>query len=424
MYLAIRRRWAMGKEDETAQPPIPGRIALAQDILDEVFDSEVSDSLTLIVRHIERLGTDDRDSDFELFLQSLWHCFEGLRLIREEGNFDLAADAQASAVAGFERLEIREMTSLSRTLLTHTQAVIEIRRLNVAHAQRLLDEAEKNLRAAGRFEQKYRPLIDHMKPDALFVGAIQALQLADFDSAKSLIARAAESSEEIAGKYYEVGTQSHFAFLGLARFYMAIFSYFQANRDLTRLELDRLVSEPDISANARDAVSLLSQSDLGIVVLRTSRDQSKALVELLEVSREVARHLRLCLTSSFKHDAKGFQELRAKVRKAADDVSKSGPQALPFLRTCEDLVARINNLERLARPKKRDFGIFSGLISCALFVPLLLAVAWANGAFGIGLEPGMMFSMIAVLALIGGFGFGALRFKGMLFPGKQDEGPA
>ena len=204
-------------------------------------------------------------------------------------------------------------------------------------------------------------------------------------------------------------------FLG-AQIYKVLLAYYQTERDFASLDLDRLAAEPDISESAKQAERLLAQADLGNVMLQSLHHTSKALVELLEVHQGVATRVNLCFKAAFKPDLLGFAELRAKIRRATDHLSKAGASAVPIIRQCDTLLARVNNLERLARAKKTDFGIYSGLISSALFVPLVLAASWTNKTFDIGLDGKMLILTVVALSLIGGFGFGALRFKSVLFP--------
>jgi len=111
-----------------------------------------------------------------------------------------------------------------------------------------------------------------------------------------------------------------------------------------------------------------------------------------------------------------LEPLKKKIRKASDLFSKAGDEAVVYVRMCDQLYNSVNNLERISKPNKKDFGIFSGLVSCALFLPLFLIISWANWFFKIGLEARTIITSSIVLALIGAFGFGALKFKSLIFP--------
>lgn len=389
-------------------------------IIEEVLAADIGDAQRLIVHHLEALKPDQKGSEIELFLQSLWRHIEGLRVVSEEGDLELGTELQESAAAGFEQLGAKELESASRALSTYAKALMEVKRLNLNRSMELFDSTEKYLRDAGRFGRKFQGLIDHMKPGALFVGALPALATGDYDSARALASQASDMSKRVAEDYYETGTPQHFTFLGQAYLYEAVYSHVQAQADLSNLELDRIVSE-DISASAREAERLLFQSGLKDVNIQSSYNLSKALVEISQVTKGIAVRMDLCFKAAFKPDLQGFLDLKARTHRAIHYASKVGPQAVPIIRSCEGLLTRIHNLERLARPRKTDFGIYSGLISSVLFACLLVISLWTRRTFGFELEDRTFFLTIVSLALIGGFGFGALRFKSLFFSRSQSE---
>ncbi|MBI3530766.1 MAG: hypothetical protein HY067_22705 [Betaproteobacteria bacterium] len=404
----------MSQEEELPVPIVPQASSLEARILQEVFEVDIENAQPLIARHLEELGPDKKGSQIEMILQATWNHVEGYRLIRQEGNFALAAEVENSAAVVFEEFGITDMESLCRSLAAYSMAILEAQRSNISRCLELFQTTEEYLRKAGRYRQKFQPIIDHMKPEALFVGAMQAVMAQDLGAARTLVESASEASRTVAEKYHEKESPSYFTFLGLANIYRAFFIYIQAERDIATLNLDRL-AEPTIAAPAREAERLLAKADLASVQIRATYQLSKALIELTEVTQSVAAHMNLCFKAAFKPDLRGFVELKAKVHLATEHVSKAGPQAVVLSRLCDALLARIQNLERLARPKRADFGIYSGLISCALFVPLVLIASWASKNFGIVFDGKILLPTVVALSLIGGFGFGAVRFRTFLF---------
>ena len=411
----------MSGDNEKELPAVPHQDNVEANIIEQVLEATFEDAQPLVARHLDALTPEQGGSELELFLRSIWEHLEGIRVVKEEGKFDLAGKLEESAAAGFQQLGIYELESMSRSMSAYANAVIEVQRLNINRSLELFAATEDYLRKAGRFGRKFQPTIDHMKPEALFIGVIPALLAGDIDSATALTSQAFAASEKVVKTYYETNDPLHFTFLGLAYFYRAIYSYFQAQADLTKLELDKLESE-DLAASAREAERLLAQADLTNIQIQVAHHLAKALVDLLEVTKGIAAHIHLCFKATFKPDARGFADLRMMTRRAIENASRAGPQAVPVVRSCDDLLSRISNVERLARPRKTDFGIYSGLISARLFLPLLVIASWARSAFGFELDGKTFFLAIVGIALVGGFGFGALRFKNFLFSPAPSDG--
>lgn len=383
-------------------------------IINEVYEAGFEKAQLVVVRHLQSLNSEYKDTELELFLQSFWNYYEATRLIREEGNFLQAVGFAESAVTGFRQLGLNDLEASSLAISAYGEAIVELRKLNVARFLELHASIEDYLRKAGRFGQKLQPMIDHMKPESEFVGGIQALQVGDFDTAKTLMSKASMGSEMLAKKYYEEGTPMYCTYLGLGRLYTAFLTYFVAQNDLNNLEFDHIASSTDISASAKEAEQLLAKADLQNSSVLISYHLSKALIEILDVTRALSSDLHRCLKSTFKTNDSGFTKLRKKTRLAIEYASSAGPNAVPLVRTCEQLLIRIKNFERLSIPNKADFGIYSGLIACALFIPLFAISSYINKVAELGLEASVVLSTMLGLSLIGGFGFGALKFKGFI----------
>jgi hypothetical protein len=247
-----------------------------------------------------------------------------------------------------------------------------------------------------------------MKPEQLAVGAIPALMQGDDASARVLLKQASESYTSLADRYYEKESPEHSMTAGFGYFYIALYDYFRAVLDLNSLDLDKFASQKT-PENAMKAEQLLSKANLDIAQARHGYEISRCLVEATKVNQGVAVRMKLCFEAAFKPDLQGFRDLRATMSRAIDYASNVGPQGLPIVTMLRRDEERLKNLEKLARPRKSDFGIFSGLISAVLFAILLLTYGWTRSTFGAGLETRELMVIVG-LALIGGFGFGALRF--------------
>ena len=405
----------MSKDDDKANSTELQVSDLESQIIEEILDVDITDSQPIVAHYLQVLGSEHEGSELELLLKSFWNYSEALRLVAEEGNFLQSIESAEAAANGFNQIGFEELESTSRAFSAYAYAITELHKLNVGRYLELHSDLEEYLRKAGRFGLKLQPMIDHLKPEAEFVSGIQALQLSDSSTAKTLINQAAEGSVRLADKYYEKGTQLHFTFLGLGKMYTSFLTYFIAQQDLTNLELDSSNLSSEIIETAKEAEKLLSQADLDHFNVRIAYQLSRAITELTEVTTLLRIELHRCLQSTFKPDRTDFLALLEKTRQAMEYLSNAGPNATPLIRMCDQLLVRIKNLQRLSKPNKKDFGVYSGLISCALFVPLFIISSYATHSFGFQVDAKILLSTTFGLALIGGFGFGATKFRHFIF---------
>lgn len=386
---------------------------LVEEAIDEAFD-DVEKALPVIERRLQ-LSAEDSFPALRTGLESLWNFFEAIRLIREKGDFAGALDLLPLSAEGFDRVEQRELRDLSVGMGVYARSVVELHALNIGKALELLAEVKDYLRSAGRYGGSFEPMIDHMEPDALFLAGSQSMMSLDLTNAKILFDKAAQASEAVSEKYYEEGEPLYYTFRGIAHFYKAWRAFSQASNEFFRFAYDKVAAEKDLASDAKLARDLLKKGAQD-VVYENVLHLSKALVQLLELEGELSVLMMSVLHSTFKPDLRILAHLRQKARTASTTVSQAGPQAVGLVRYVEQIAGQIDNLQRLAKPTKRDFGVFSGLVSSALFLPLFLAISWGNSAFFVGLDAATLITTCLILALIGGFGFGALRFKSLIFP--------
>jgi len=398
-------------------PVTPEQEALIAETVDEILDADFDEQLPLVERHLQSLDRQEVGSAFEtwkIVLQSLWNYLEALRLIMKEGDYVKAQELFQSATKEFGKVGQGELKDLSMALGLYSSGITELQRFNIGQGSKLLKKVKNYLRNAGKFGSKYETLIDHMEPDVFFVSGIQALQAYDYATGKTLIDKASQAAEHAARNYHKEGTPLYCKLQGMARLQQAYFTFFRALKEFNAFEYDKLAADRDLASDAIQAQELLDKANPEDIHVRKMNHLSKALVQLLEVIRELAKLMQTILHSTFKPDLQTLALFKEKIRKAINSLSEVGPHYVPFVRLCNQLIDQVNNLERLAKPSKKDFGAFSGIVACALFLPLFLAMSWANSVFEIGLDAPRIITSCLALALIGGFGFGALKFKSLI----------
>jgi len=393
-------------------------------ITDQVFNPELEEELPLIESLIKALDAQALGNDFEpqrIALESLWNFFDALRLVRCKGDFVKAREELECSEQGFNRIGQTELRDLSIGIGVYVEAITEVQSQNIGRALKLLREVKEYLQAAGKFSSKFKSLVDFMEPDTLFFAGVEALGTLDFADAKAYIEQASRSAEEVAIKYFKEGEPLYCSYQGCAHAYKALYTLHVALNEFSQFEYDKLAAEQDLTRDAVEAQELLYKGDTENVQVKNLIPLLNTIIQLLEVTRELAKMMQRVFSSTFKPDLGTFMALKQKVHLASESASEAGLQGAVVIRFCNQISDQVNNLERLAKPSKKDFGKFSGLVACGLFLPLFLIVSLVNFKFSMNLGQQTLVIISLVPALIGGFGFGALKFKSLLFPGANKE---
>ena len=242
------------QDDEKRELTVgPNQAVIESEVIEEVLQSKIEDAHKIIAKRLDTLTAAQKGTELELFLQLFWKYIEGLRLIGAEGNFLQSVELEKSAADGFRKLGFSELESISRSIAALAKANIELRSYNFKRAIDLFNETGEYLKVSGRFANKFESVIDHLKPETLFLGTFPLLLSGDFEAAKAICSHASAEFERVGKKYYKEGTSSHFYFLGMAQFVKAYFDYNEAVLYLYSLDLKELQSMESISHHAKEA---------------------------------------------------------------------------------------------------------------------------------------------------------------------------
>jgi len=382
-------------------------------MVEKVFDADLppDQALSMVAHYLDHLDPGKAGIAYPVLrtlLESMGAYFQALTSITTGGSFGEARDLLQQAAEGFDQVGYQDLRDLSVGFGIYCAAVVELKNLNLGHGLELMEQTKAYLKKAGNLGAKYQPMIDALEPENLYVAAVNAMAYLDFDKAGPLTEKAAQAAERFAQKF-QSGTPLWFQYRGMGHFYKAYYRWVKAYNDFNQFKYDELA--PDLTSDAVQAQLFLGKADMKNEILRDMRSLSVALVNLLGALAEFGPLMKQVFLSTFKPDLPALGTIKKKVDAAIEAASSAGPQATPLVRLCNQFSTQVRNLEKTAKPNRKDFGAFSGLVSCALFLPLFLLVSWGNSAFGVGLGASTLAAFCIALALIGGFGYGALRFR-------------
>lgn len=395
---------------------------LIDEAIDNFFDVDIQDMQTVTEERLENLDQKQAAENYEplkLALESMWNYSQALNGLMISADFEQAATLLEGAASGFDQLGLAALRDLCIGMGAYSEAVLDLRQMNIAQARDRFQAMEEYLEKAGKFSSKFKPLIDHMKPELLFTTALPPLLQLDFPTAQTLFEEAYNAAHKVAETYYSDEDLEKALFQGMAHIYRAYPKLIKSYYDLQQFDYDLLVADNELLTDARMAYEVLNQAKQFSESARILYCLAETAVPLQEVMKEIAHIMKKVFDSTFTPKLMELQKLRNKVQRARESATKAGPAAVAMVRYCELITNQIKNLERLGRPTKKDFGAYSGLVAAGIFIILLPLVAWVNANFNVGINAKNLITSCIVLALIAGFGFGALRFKTLIFPARK-----
>lgn len=412
-------------EEEKALVVPKSAQALIDDALNQVFDADPEHMQTVAEGLLDALDQKLAIEAYEplkLALESLWSYAQAINGIIKGADYLHAVGLFERAGSGFHRLGQDGPRDLCIGMGAYAQAVLDVRQLNIAQARDRLKAVEEYLERAGRFSSKFKPLIHHMKPEMLFSAALPSLFQLDFPTARTLLEEASNAARSVAETYYSDGDPQKALFEGCAHLYQGFYNLVRSHSELQQFEYDRLAAEKQLVIDARSACELLAEAKEVSEPARVLFCLAESMVQLQEAIQEIAHIMKKVFEATFTPRLQQLRELSGKVRRASQSAAKAGPTAVAMVRYCEQIATQIKNIEHLGRPTKKDFGAYSGLVAAGIFLVLMPVVSWANANFQVNLGPKKLITSCMVLALIAGFGVGAVRFKTLVFPSRQGDG--
>jgi hypothetical protein len=271
--------------------------------------------------------------------------FFGALLRAQSADFSSALELMTRAHGGFEAIGHDALTHVSEGLRLYFAAVVDVQALNLGGATQRFKEAQQFLNEAGVYGQRFRPLIDHLAPDQLFLAAISALFRQDYAKAKALFEEAALKAEYVAHTYYSEADTTRSFFLGLAQLHRAYYRLFESYNNLRLFKIDPTRVMNDGVTAARQARTLLGEADLDNVVRKLLFSTAGVLSALFDVigpvSRVVASLLAHAPLSDMDYDA-----LALRLRDASDEAAQLGEQGVPFIQISDQMQTTLENVRR------------------------------------------------------------------------------
>src|ERR1019366_1132003 len=343
-------------------------------------------------------------------LQSSWNFFEAFEVMKS-GDYLRAGSLFTTAEAGFDQLSQTVARDPSVGMRVYCEAVIQLQQKNIGQALKLLQQVRQYLQEVGKYTHKIDQLVDLLEPETYFLLGVNAAMEVDYAQATVAINRASQTVEKFADKYFSPESAGCKYYKGLGRFYQAYYTLLSTyNNCNNQFQFGRIAARgSDLTSDAKQAKQLLSDSKIDNAVAKGLIALADAIIPMLEVIGALSATMLTIFDSTFKPNLKAQDDLRKKIQDAVDAAARTGDQGATLVRFCEQIRNQIDNLEALAKPKKKDFGIFSGLVSCALFLPIFLCISWSKSAFQLDLGGTQVLMYSLFLALVGGFGFGGIK---------------
>jgi hypothetical protein len=391
---------------------------ILNDLIVQICREEIEEALKLTELEINKLENGQTQvSNFivwETSLKSVWFFYKALKYWVSEGNSQQAHENFINAREGFNNVGHKELGELTAGLEVYIEGLLDILNSNINLGLEKVKRVKEYFTRAGEFGSTYEKMLDHMKSDTFSLSAINAIHKKDFNSAQVLLEEASICANAVAEKYYNPDHQNYFFFKGLSKYYLGLYKCFWASNELSNFAFDTVILEKNLDKELIEACEFLANCDKSNKLQVNVWNIAQGLRELTGTMEEISFIMQNLTKKSFEYPREKFDFLQAKIQSSKIYFSKAGPESLSLLKFSDETSDKILNIKRLIKPSVADFGKHSGIITCIIFLPTSFSLMWANKYFTFGLDSWGLLGIGFLVSLVGGFGYGALKFKDLI----------
>jgi len=384
-------------------------------VTEEILKAEESSILVLIETRLQEAETKQQDVRYVEALQALWRLYKALEVLKNEGDFAKSAALLEEASAIFEKLGLGDLKSLATGLRYYCAAILDFQGGDFQQGSKLLTQVQSYLDNAGKFSSRFNSLMDHIKIDQLFGMGAQCIRSLEYELGRTYIEQSSQAAEKVANLYYAKDPALKNAFLGIAAYQTGFFYFSRAFRNLNSLDAQYAADTEKLQACAEEAIACFEKAGKLSKVRQSIYRITQGFLELTYAMRGLGDALYHGLEGNFFPAPWDPAPVKTRLENAKKFIALAGPEQASFLKFCSQLDDLAANLAHIRKAQKKDFGIFSGLISAVIFLIVFAGVSLLNQILNLKLEGLVLFGTSVSMGLIGGFGFGALKFR-QLFP--------
>jgi hypothetical protein len=311
----------------------------------------------------------------------------------------------------FMTIEEKDGFVVNSALAKYLEGVIEAQKGNIHGAEAFMSEAEDLLKQAGGLARQYQHLLDHLKPDTLFITGAWFLQRQDYETGRAWIEQAAGASTRLADTYYEKDSPGKALFDGMSSYYRMIYDLAVSIRDLNICRYDILVGRAqEFRQRASGVVGALEKAAAaGIPLAPNVLPTARGISDTLDVIPIIAGVMTSVFQSTFRPDIPQLVAAKKGIQAAMNSFAAAGEMAVPMLRQIQQLSQKIDNVQLLVKPTGKHIVVLGGIITALLFVPILFGVSWTYDQFHWGAPPLQVVGLALLAAAIAGYGTSVLR---------------
>lgn len=333
-------------------------------------------------------------------LRAWWYFGQGLDAGGAR-NMEEALRCYRRAAYEFARLGDNEPLEEAIGYGIVSEASLRIQQQKFAEGEKLLDDAYRFFENSSSIGRQQRERLAGIELEARLQQGLQAARSGNPVQAEQLLRSAAQRVNGLAASRDD-DDPLRGMYIGTAGLLQAQAACMAGFRAISLYDFDDIAKGE--SAAAAKAAEFLAERSPANAALAAFYSQILAILEGL-----AAIMLRV-LSLSFRTEKGGFRELHERVNAARKSIpAAAGADPVPLAQGCDQLNQWLNNLERLAKPSKKDLGVYGGFVACATFCVLLLVIAVVNKAFSLGATATVVFTTCTPLALVAGFGLAGLR---------------
>ncbi|MEX0289337.1 MAG: hypothetical protein AB3N14_09530 [Flavobacteriaceae bacterium] len=330
-----------------------GDESAVDNFIDSLFDTNPQDALSYVKdvhSAISNAEPNEHKDSLLVLLESFWNFFNAQISILEKADFVNGSQQLQLANAGFEQLNLIDLTGLTAGFQLYFAAIIDIQAMNLNAGLEKIQQAKEHFESIDKYGKIYNKHIEVMESESLFVSGMNLISQLDYENAEIAIEKASNASKNIAIKYNEEDSDEYHYFMGLGYMYTSLMSFILQTIKLKGFDFDYFdYADNEAYDSSLKALEHLANAIEDSEIARRNLNMAKGVNLLSQVVFELGKCMQALLIGKEEKIVFETSDLRRKIKNANKFFRSIAEQGVIFIRFGVEIESSLINVDKFLK---------------------------------------------------------------------------